>query len=688
MDDPVATDEVSSPFHEGERAIQERVGVKERILRFAHRAIRDHMPDQHRAFYGKLPFLWVGHVDDEGWPWASMLTGKSGFMQTPTDKTLRIAALPAPGDPLRASLKPGLAIGALGIEPHTRRRNRFSSRVLQSDHGIELSIDQTLGNCPQYIQTRSVRYAREPDAPFDAPPPEHFTHFDKDARALIENADTFFVASAASARDHDRVRGADVSHRGGRPGFVGIEGNTLTIPDFVGNFLFNTLGNLHTYPRAGLTFLNFETGEHLLLTGTTEIIWDGPEVDAFRGAERLWRFTLDHGVRLRDAMALRFEFGEYSPNTKLAGTFAEAKATEKAEGLREEWRPYRVARVVTENSADDAGIRSFYLEADDGQALAQFKAGQHLVLRLKVPGVERAFIRTYTLSSAPGDPSYRISVKRDGVVSRFLHDHVREGALLEAKAPQGCFTFDASEERPALLLAGGVGVTPMMSMARHAVMEGLRTRATRHTYLVHATRNAAHRAFFDEARRLETLSQGALEYRSVLTRPAPDDSRHGEGRLDVAALRSLLPLDDYDVYLCGPGGFVQAMYDACRTLGVVDERIFTEAFGPSSLRRDSAETTPDTPEADEAFIEFSESSVEMAWAPQDGTLLEFAEAHGIEVPYGCRSGSCGTCARPVEGAVRYQVAPTAEIPEGCALLCQATPARRDDGGPVHLKIVV
>lgn len=685
VDDPAT--EKASPFHKGERAIQARVGVEERILRFAHRAIRDHMPDQHRAFYEKLPFIWVGHVDDEGWPWASMLTGKPGFMRTPTDKALRIAAQPAPGDPLRASLKPGLAIGALGIEPHTRRRNRFSSRLVHSDDGLELAIDQTFGNCPQYIQTRSLRYVRDPNAAFDAPPPEPFQVFDESARELIEAADTFFVASAASARDHDRVHGADVSHRGGRPGFVGIEGNTLTIPDFVGNFLFNTLGNLLSYPRAGLTFVDFETGEHLLLTGTTEIIWDGPEVDAFRGAERLWRFTLDHGVRLRDAMALRFEFGEYSPNTTLAGTFAEAKATEKAESLRDAWRPYRVVRVAKENDVEDAGIRSFYLEADDGQALAQHKAGQHLVLRVKVPGTEKPLMRTYTLSSAPGDPTYRISVKREGVVSGFLHDHVLEGARIEAKAPRGCFTFDASEERPALLLAGGVGVTPMISMARHAVMEGLRTRTTRRSYLVHAARSAAHRAFFDEARELETLSQGALQFRSVLTRPAPEDSRHSDGRLDVATLRSLLPLDDYDVYLCGPGGFVQTMYDACRTLGVANERIFTEAFGPSSLRRDSEEAIPDIPEADEAFIEFSESNVEMAWTPEDGTLLEFAEAHGIEVPYGCRSGSCGTCATQVEGAVRYRSPPLADVPEGCALLCQATPAQHGDD-IVRLKVVV
>lgn len=678
----------ASPFHAGELAIQERVGVRERMDRFARKVVRDHMPDQHRELYEKLPFMVLGYVDDDGWPWASLWSGAPGFVRTPDARSMRLGGRPPEGDPLVAALRVGRAIGLLGLEPATRRRNRLTTHVAAvDDGGVLLAVDQAFGNCPQYIQTRVLRHARDPDAPFAAPAPEPFTKLDDRARQLIREADTFFVASAASSGDGDRILGADASHRGGKKGFVRVdEDGTLVVPDFVGNYHFNTLGNFLVYPRAGVTFVDFETGELLLLTGTVEIVWEGPEVEAFAGAERLWRFRLDHGVRLAEGTALRFSFGQWSPNTEMTSTWTTALAALEAERLREQWRPYRVVRVVDESET----VRSFHLEAGDGLGVARHEAGQHIVVRVTPPGAKAPAIRAYTLSSAPADPHYRISVQREGDVSSFLHDQVRVGDVLEALAPRGNFVFDATERRPAVLLSGGVGVTPMIAMLRHAVSEGKRTRHTRKATFVHSARDAASRPFLDETRRLEALADGAVRVVSCLTQAEPGDDRDLDGRLDADALRALLPLDDYDFYLCGPAPFMQAMYDALRSLGVRDARLHAEAFGPSALKRRADESAADTarvPEATEAIVELASSGAELSWTPDDGTLLELVEAHGVVAPFGCRSGACGSCAVRVEGDVVHRNA-TASVPAGCALLCRAVPAARDEPGPVRLRVLL
>ena len=680
----------ASPFHAGELALQDRVGVRERMDRFARKVVRDFMPEQHRELYEKLPFVVLGFVDDEGSPWASFWSGAAGVVHTPDARSLRLRGRPVAGDPLGHALRVGRAVGLLGLEPATRRRNRLTTHVAAvDDASVVLAVDQAFGNCPQYIQTRVFRYARDPEAAFEAPAPQAFTKLDERARKLISESDTFFVASAASAGDGDRIHGADASHRGGKKGFVRIdEDGTLVVPDFIGNFHFNTLGNFLAYPRAGLTFVDFETGEVLMLTGAVEIDNDGPEVAAFAGAERLWRFRPSHGVRLLDATALRFSFGEWSPNTELTSTWTTALAVLESERKREQWRPYRVLRVVDESKL----IRSFHLEPADGLGMVRHEAGQHLVLRVKPPEANAPAIRAYTLSSAPSDPYYRISVKRDGTVSSFLHDQVRAGDVIEALAPRGLFVFDASERRPAVLLSGGVGITPMMAMLRHAVIEGKRTRRTRPTTFIHAAVDAATRPFLAEARRLEELAGDAVRVVSCLTRPAPNDAYDYEGRIDADVLRELLALDDYDFFVCGPASFMQAMYDVLRSLGVRDARILSEAFGPSAIerRRDElatsaqAEATPSPPEASEAIIELA-SGVELAWTANDGTLLEFVEAHGVAAPYGCRGGACGSCAVRVEGEVVHRNV-SASIPAGCALLCRAVPAAGE--GQVRLRVLL
>ncbi|MBL8706712.1 MAG: pyridoxamine 5'-phosphate oxidase family protein [Rhodospirillales bacterium] len=312
-------------FHDGERALQARLGLAERLEQTGSRMVRDFMPDQHRDFFAMLPFLIVGSLDTKGRPWASILAGQPGFVQSPDPQTLTVAARPGFGDPLAENLSTGVPLGLLGIQPETRRRNRMNGRaMLLGSAGFAVEVDQSFGNCPKYIQARSPRFVAEPETMRQEKPvlAESALLSDR-AQAMVEGTDTFFLASASANPAQGGNQGVDVSHRGGKPGFVRVTRENgravLTVPDFSGNMLFNSFGNLQVNPRAGLLFADFATGDLLYLTGTAEVIWDGPEVAAFAGAERLMRFTLEEGRLVPGALPLRWSRPVYAPQLAATG---------------------------------------------------------------------------------------------------------------------------------------------------------------------------------------------------------------------------------------------------------------------------------------------------------------------------------------------------------------------------------
>lgn len=672
----------SSPFHRGEKAVQERVGVADQIEAFGRMAIREFMPDQHRAFFNQLPFIVLSGLDREGWPRPAILSGPPGFVTTPDRRSLSIDSRPVKGDPFAEALVPGSRIGGVGIELPTRRRNRFAATVSSFGDTLELALDQSFGNCPQYIQTRNPAFIRDPRDHGFAPESLRSAELDEESVAQIAAADTFFIASVApndgEADDGEaRALGADISHRGGKPGFVRVDDSrTLTIPDFAGNLFFNTFGNILLNPRTGLLFPDFATGDVLILAGEAEIIFEGAEIAAFRGAERLLRFRLDHAIRLRKALPFRFEFGAYSPNSLITGDWSEAAAALEGERSRNLYRPFVVRRIVQESTA----VRSFYLEAADGRGLPAFKAGQFLPIRVTPKDAAEPARRTYTLSGVPGDRMLRISVKREenGLVSRHLHDHVREGDIIEALAPRGQFVVDASHSRPVVLISGGIGVTPMISMLKYLVIEDFRVRRQRPIHFIHAARTSRERAFHEEVRRI-AMSSEAVQLHFTLEQQLEGDEPgkdiHSRGRLSVDLLKAILPLDDYDFYLCGPAPMMQSLYDGLRGLNIADNRIHAEAFGPASLKR-----RPDTvvqagaEDGASATVVFEDSGKEIVWKETSGTLLEAAEAAGLSPLYSCRAGSCGTCAvRLKEGSVRYDEEPAFTPEPGTVLACCARP---------------
>jgi predicted pyridoxine 5'-phosphate oxidase superfamily flavin-nucleotide-binding protein len=293
---------VAAPWHEGEIALQRTVGLDEPLAEIGTKVVRDHLTEQHRAFFPLLPFAVLGAVDGAGDVWATIRAGRPGFLSSPDPFRLDLAIPPDPFDPAEAGLKDGEPAALLGIDLTTRRRNRLNGPVRnRTERGFSLEVGQSFGNCPKYITLRGPALIAAES--FDLP--EKMDGLDSEARAQIEAADTFFVASYASGWDGNRQ--VDVSHRGGAAGFVrvGADG-VLTIPDYSGNRYFNTLGNLAANPKAGLVFTDFATGTLLQMTGDTELVLDSPEIADFPGAERLWRLRPRRVVRRRGALPLRW----------------------------------------------------------------------------------------------------------------------------------------------------------------------------------------------------------------------------------------------------------------------------------------------------------------------------------------------------------------------------------------------
>jgi len=322
--DALPTLSPDSPFHAGEAVVQMLAGSREAMAEVGPKVIRTAMPEQHRQFFPQLPFLVVGGLDHTAQPWATLLSGTPGFVSSPDPTVLRVDALPPPTDPLFGTMTHGAPVGLLGLEPSTRRRNRINGPVIESDErGFAVRVAQSFGNCPQYIRKREIT----PDA-HSAPPQADTPQamLDEDAQWQIASADTFFVATFyAGDGASERSAGADVSHRGGKPGFVRVDdAHTLTWPDFRGNAFFNTLGNLLVNPRVGLLFVDFASGDFLHVAGDAEILWHDETQSGFTGALRLVRMHVREVRRVRGALPAAWRDGETSPSVERTGDWPSA----------------------------------------------------------------------------------------------------------------------------------------------------------------------------------------------------------------------------------------------------------------------------------------------------------------------------------------------------------------------------
>jgi ferredoxin-NADP reductase len=347
------------------------------------------------------------------------------------------------------------------------------------------------------------------------------------------------------------------------------------------------------------------------------------------------------------------------------------------------WRDFRVVRREYEDAAETQC--SFHLQPVDGARLAAFRPGQYLTFSLKLPDGGRALTRCYSLSDRPDPTGYRITIKRvpppadrpelpPGVSSGHFHDRVHVGDVLQVKAPSGHFFIDPDASVPAVFIAGGIGITPMMSMLRWCVAE----QPERRVHLYYGVRSSADHAF---KRVLEDLAAAhpALELNVVYGSPGADDVQERDyqhaGYIDLALLRRTLPHGRHQFYVCGPPPMMQSLVPALREWGVHADDIHFEAFGPASVRPPGSATNEPVASVSAAIeVRFSRSGRTLAWDGQDGNLLDFAERHGLAVDSGCRSGSCGACqTRLLSGTVTYADKPDHDVPQGSCLLCVGKP---------------
>ena len=355
------------------------------------------------------------------------------------------------------------------------------------------------------------------------------------------------------------------------------------------------------------------------------------------------------------------------------------------------WNGFRKF-VVRQKIEEAKGTASFYLEPHDGKPLPAFKPGQFLTFRLDVPDEPKPVIRCYSLSDGPRSDRYRVTIKRvpaprkvpdapPGLISNFFHDHIHEGDILDVRAPSGHFFMDTQAKPSAVLIAGGVGITPMVSMLRAIADSG----SERQAVLFYGVRNGGDHALKAE---LKELSSNNRNIRIVTCYSGPRDGQDVKGqdydeacRVSVDVMKEYLKTSNHRYFMCGPPPFMQSVTDQLGEWGVPADDIFSEAFGPASIKaksekpRDAVEPVAGDAAAVQVKVTFSRSGKEISWdVGKDSTLLELAESNGVEINSGCRTGGCGTCKVAFKsGSVKYESQPDCDIESGCGLACVACP---------------
>jgi uncharacterized protein len=294
-----------SRYHAGELEVQRRAGVEQQAESVAG-ILRSSIPIVAQLFLREQRMLVISSLDSRRRSWASLLTGDEGFVRIIDGQTLEIDAEPVEGDPLRENLRLSSEIGILAIEFYTRRRVKLKGKHhLLAPNLIRVHSSRVYALCPKYIQARSIE--AHPQSIREKPAVVRSNHLSAGQQKWIGEADTFFIAT------HHPETGGDASHRGGMPGFVRVlDPRRLLFPDYAGNKMFNTLGNLTAHSTAGLLFLDFENAHSLQLTGRAEIVWESEQLKEFPGAERLIHFEIDDSIQINNASPFAWRFHGYS----------------------------------------------------------------------------------------------------------------------------------------------------------------------------------------------------------------------------------------------------------------------------------------------------------------------------------------------------------------------------------------
>ena len=362
------------------------------------------------------------------------------------------------------------------------------------------------------------------------------------------------------------------------------------------------------------------------------------------------------------------------------------------------WEGYRKFIVDKKvNACED--IVSIYLKPHDGLPLPGFKAGQHLTFRLQIPGQLKPGIRCYSLSDAPRDKDqnhYRISVKRilpprdkpeapPGLVSGFWHQQVGEADLVDVRAPKGTFHLDEQSNHPVVLVAGGVGVTPLLSMFRYLA----NTRSSREVWLFYGVMHKHQLLNPDELREAAGRAPN-LQLRFAFSHPGEtceqpgDFQRQGYVTVDWIKKELGLPETFSDIsshqqpefYVCGPPPMMHSITTDLKAWHVPEALVHFETFGPASVKKLKTDAAVSAGDAQQQYsVEFRRTGRTINWQPDSGSLLETAKANDILLDCGCRCGDCGTCEIAViNGDVEYpDKEPQFDLQTGNCLTCIGVP---------------
>jgi ferredoxin-NADP reductase/MOSC domain-containing protein YiiM len=451
----------------------------------------------------------------------------------------------------------------------------------------------------------------------------------------------------------------------------------MGIPGFSRQFLISG--------RLGFYFRVLEEGE-VGVGDPIERLQIGPERITVREFSNLYYFDYDNQEKLRRVLSL--------PSIPLGWrqTFEQLLATAGDRGKRGEaparaWSGFRTF-VVDRKVPESQTITSFYLVPEDGKPLPIYMPGQFLTFKLSVPGHPKPEIRKYSLSDSPGHLDYfRVTIKREPSTedaslisaSNYFNDQVEPGIKLQVAAPRGDFFLDPQEESPVVMLSGGVGLTPMISMLNAIVESGKK----RQVWFVHGTRNGIHHAMCKHMRRV-AVDNDNVSLHIRYSRPQPEDLKGRDydstGHVTVDFLGELLPDKNMDFYLCGPPPFMKSLLKDLLDCGVPQNRIHFELFGPASMlqegiRSKRALSRKKPVSGEEAFeVVFLQTGTTAKWDPEYENLLDFAEDQGVFPDFSCRSGICHTCMHELlEGEVEYAFEPLDPPYPGQVLLCCARP---------------
>jgi ferredoxin-NADP reductase len=403
----------------------------------------------------------------------------------------------------------------------------------------------------------------------------------------------------------------------------------------------------------------------------------------FLGLLTLYLATLCYGTLRR----LSFErvqrsLARYQLREEIKAARLRCQEVEQIKLLWNGCRKFQVVKKIRECHEVD----SFYLAPHDGRALPVFKPGQYITFQLNVPGEGKPVIRCYSLSDSPFHQDYyRITIKKlsspqdqpdikPGRASCYFCDRVQVGDILDLKAPGGHFFLDMSEERPVVLISGGVGITPMLSMI-NAIIE---SRSKREVWFFHGARHGAEHIQKQHLEKLAAENEN-VRLHICYSRPSPEDvlgrDYQHTGHVTADLLKQMLPSSNYDYFICGPGPMMKGITDGLAAWGVPDKNVHFEAFGPATVKKATAPpTASETAMLSKFQVTFSRAAKTWHWNPATASLLEFAEEHGIKIEAGCRAGNCGTCLVAVKsGEVEYLAEPGANAEGGSCLTCICKP---------------